>query len=102
MDTITEALTEGSTPRHSVSLHSLMDLPHHTEIDPVLRYVSGLPAQNTPHYMELDIRAAWHVTPRLELALVGQNLLHAHHPEFGTTSELERDVYGKVTWEWGR
>ncbi len=27
-------------------------------------------------------------------------LLHDHHPEFTRTSELERGIYGRVTWEW--
>src|SRR6185295_6180506 len=94
-DTFTEATTEGSSPRHQVSLHSLMDLPHHTELDPVLRYVSALSGQNTPSYLEFDVRGAWRPMPQLELALVGQNLLHSHHPEFTQTSELERGVYGK-------
>jgi iron complex outermembrane receptor protein len=99
-DTTTEPSTEGSSPRHQMMLHSLLSLPHHTELDPVVRYVSSLPAQNTPDYMELDIRAAWRPAQNLELSLVGQNLLHSHHPEFGQTSELERGVYGKVTWTW--
>ena len=36
------------------------------------------------------------------LAIVGQNVLDDHHPEFGnnpaTRKEIERAVYGKVTW----
>jgi iron complex outermembrane receptor protein len=100
LDTTTVASTDGSSPRHQASLHSLMDLPHHTELDPVLRYVSALPAQNTPDYLELDVRGAWRPVHNLELALVGQNLLHSHHPEFTQVSELERGVYGKVTWTW--
>jgi iron complex outermembrane receptor protein len=100
LDTTTVPSTEGSSPKHQVSLHSIMDLPHHTELDPVIRYVSALPAQHTPEYVEMDVRGAWRATSHLELALVGQNLLHSHHPEFGTTSELERGVYGKITWTW--
>jgi iron complex outermembrane receptor protein len=100
LDTTTVASTDASSPRHQVSLHSLMNLPHQTELDPVLRYASALPAQNTPQYMELDIRVAWRPIHNLELSLVGQNLLHDHHPEFSQVSELERGVYGKVTWTW--
>jgi iron complex outermembrane receptor protein len=36
----------------------------------------------------------------LSLALVGQNLLQRRHPESGTVTEIERGVYGKVTWQW--
>jgi len=104
LDTTSESATEGASPRHQVSLHSLMDLPHHLELDPVLRYVSALPAaaQNTPAYMELDLRLGWHPMSHLELSLEGQNLLHGHHPEFTTLTELQRGVYGRVTWEWGQ
>lgn len=48
----------------------------------------------------------WAVQPALELSLVGQNLLQAHHPEqafalssSGMTTEVQRGVYGKVTWQ---
>jgi len=99
-DRTTERTTEGASPRHQASLHSLMNLPHNIELDPVLRYVSRLRAQNTPEYMELDIRLAWRPVPRVEVSLTGQNLLHDHHPEFTQVSELQRGGYGKVTWEW--
>jgi iron complex outermembrane recepter protein len=52
-------------------------------------------------YREVDGRLAWQATPALECAIVGQNLLHAHHPEFGaptTRREAERVVYGKLLW----
>ena len=100
LDTTTEASTEGSSPRHQMSLHSLMNLPHETELDPVLRYVTGLHQPNVPAYMELDVRGAWRPVRRLELSITGQNLLHQHHPEFTLASELERGVYGRITWEW--
>ena len=48
------------------------------------------------------MRLAWQASEQLELALVGQNLLHDHHVEFGTPEargEIERSVYGKVTWQ---
>jgi hypothetical protein len=42
----------------------------------------------------------------LELSIIGQNLLHDHHPEFGTDTAslsstrkaIERGVYGKLLW----
>jgi iron complex outermembrane receptor protein len=55
-----------------------------------------------PSYWELDSRVAWHPTARLELSIVGQNLLHDHHPEYGYPSparvEIERSVFGKIVW----
>jgi hypothetical protein len=56
-----------------------------------------------PSYFELDGRLAWYPLPRLGLSIVGQNLLHGHHPEYGypgaSREEIERSVFGKVSWE---
>ena len=78
-----------------------MDLPGHVEFDAGLRYVDRLPAPPVPGYIELDARLAWSPIKNLELAIVGQNLLDNRHPEFGapaTRQEIQRSVYGKVTW----
>jgi iron complex outermembrane recepter protein len=93
---------EGDDPRSRFNLRSSMDLPHRIELDGLLRYVGALPAPAVPAYVELDLRLGWWPTERLELALVGQNLLHAHHPEFGppgpARNEVQRGAYGKVAW----
>jgi iron complex outermembrane recepter protein len=48
------------------------------------------------------MRMAWHASDRLELSLVGQNLLHDHHPEYGFPDaarvEIQRSAYGKLAW----
>jgi hypothetical protein len=52
-------------------------------------------------YTELDLRLAWHGWRRIELSLVGQNLLHDHHAEFGPPAqrgEVERGVHAKIAW----
>ncbi len=56
-------------------------------------------------YIALDARLARKLRKNLTLEIVGRNLLDDHHPEFGTNpffrsepAEIERDVYGKVTW----
>ena len=42
--------------------------------------------------------AGWAVTDKLELSLVGYNLLHEHHPEFGSaTSNVQVGASG-VSW----
>jgi iron complex outermembrane recepter protein len=60
------------------------------------------PPAVVPSYSELDCRLGWHPSPRWELSLVGRNLLHDHHPEYGlpdpTRVQIERSVYGKVAW----
>jgi iron complex outermembrane receptor protein len=93
---------EGNDPRSRFVLRSLMDLPRNVELDGTLRYVARLPSPVVPAYTELDLRLGWHATGALELSLVGQNLLHARHPEFGAPSplreEVQRSLYGKATW----
>ena len=86
-----------------------MNLPKNTELDANLRWVDTLHNNNgptpgvVPSYTELDLRLSWHVTKKLEFSIVGQNLLHDHHPEFGfpdnTQEEIERSIFGKVRWE---
>ena len=71
------------------------------ELDCDFRYVDRLANQNVPSYVSADVRLGWQPTKHLELAVVGQNLLDSRHPEFGTgptRHEIQRSVYGKVTW----
>ena len=89
-----------------------MDLPRNVQLDAAVRWVDALLINNgptggpvagiVPAYFEFDTRIAWHATKKLELSIVGQNLLHDHHPEYGYPSpsreEIERTVFGKVSW----
>ncbi|MGH8229118.1 MAG: TonB-dependent receptor plug domain-containing protein, partial [Steroidobacteraceae bacterium] len=103
---------ETADPPHQVSLRSSMDLPHRLTLDASLRWVDAFemddgptdgPVVGTvPSYFELGLRLGWHVTDRLELSVVGQNLLHPYHVEYGYPSdsrvEIGRSVYGEITW----
>jgi iron complex outermembrane receptor protein len=54
-----------------------------------------------PGYVTFDVRLGWRPRSDLELSVVGQNLPEEHHAEFpgdGPQKEVERGVYGKVTW----
>lgn len=92
---------EGNDPRHTLTFTSMLDLPHGWELDALARYVGALPNPAVPGYTELDLHLGWQPTANWEFALVGQNLLHAHHREFGaalpSAHELERGGYAKVT-----
>ena len=85
-------------------LRSSMDLPHNLSLDGTLRYVDSLPALHISSYVSLDVRLGWRPVKNLELALVGQNLLREQHAEFNPSfiatqrAEIERGVYGKITW----
>ena len=89
----TGSLNETADPENQVFLRSSMDLRHGVEFDTALRWIDSLIISNGPNggpvagsvpsYFELNARLAWHVSRRLELSVVGQNLLHDHHPEYG-------------------
>ncbi len=50
---------------------------------------------------ELNARIGWRPRTKVELALVGQDLLHGQHPEFGANTprrvEFERSVRALLT-----
>ena len=102
------ALNETADPKNQYSLHSTMELPHDFDFHAGFRWVDQLPTNNAgvltyvPAYAELDLRLAWQPVESLELSLVGQNLLHEDHPEFGVPGpgreEIEPGVYGKISW----
>jgi len=96
---------EAADSNHYFTLRSSFDLPQHFEFDPAFRYVSRI--TNTiaavPGYSELDLRLAWKPRPKVELSVVGQNLLHDHHVEYGvlpTLQEIERTVFVRLTYGW--
>ncbi len=95
-------LTEGNDPEGRASLRSLLDLPFGLEVDTWLRYVGELPSPLVDDYVELDLHLGWQARENLGFSLVGQNLLHESHAEFGPAGpfreEIERSFYGKVTW----
>ncbi len=105
----TNGLNETADPQNQFSFRSSMDLPQNIEFDIGLRYVDQLPINNGPNaaivpsYYEVDSRVAWHPTKNLELSIVGQNLLHSYHVEYGfpnsTQEGIQRSVYGKIAWQ---
>ncbi|HTK36387.1 MAG TPA: TonB-dependent receptor [Caulobacteraceae bacterium] len=73
----------GNDPDYQVSLRSTMDLSRSVALDLDLRSIGALPEPASPAYTELNGKLSWAVTDRIELSLVGANLLHARHTEFG-------------------
>lgn len=103
-DLYNKSAMEGRSPGNQLSLRSRMDLGRNVELDLWLRSVGRLPDLRIGSYLDLDARLAWKPLKALEVALVGQNLFHARHPEFKpefiTTvpTDVERQVYGVITW----
>lgn len=96
--------SEGVDPENQISLRASFDLPGNVDLDFWTRWVDRLPAFGVDGYFDLDVRLAWRPRHWLELALVGQNLVDAQHPEFGPDpnvrtqiNEVPRGVYGQIT-----
>ena len=98
---VSNGANEMNDPHHLFTLRSSVDLPHRVAVDGWLRGVSTLPNPVVPGYVELDGRLGWEPSPRIELALVGQDLLHSHHPEYGSAiprrTEFQRSVRAVLT-----
>jgi iron complex outermembrane receptor protein len=106
------ALNETADPRGQAFLRSSMDLPRGMTFDAALRWVDALHIDNgptggpavgvVPAYWEIDTRLAWQATRNVTISLVGQNLLHEYHAEYGypslLTPQIARSVFARVTW----
>jgi iron complex outermembrane recepter protein len=94
--------SEANDPDHQFLLRASADLPGQLELDAALRAVSALSDPPVPAYAELNARLGWRAMPNLVISLVGHNLLHDRHPEFGAAGpqrvELERSVYLRLSW----
>jgi iron complex outermembrane recepter protein len=97
-------IDERRTPRDQVSLRSSHDLPRDLSLDLTGRLLGRTPSLGVDAYAELDARIAWS-DPRsgIEVALVGQNLLHHDHEEavadtgFRPPSAIERAFFVQFT-----
>ncbi len=101
---ILSGAVEDESPEQQFFMHHSFDLPRNVEIDATFRYVDTIPALGVDDYLTMDIRLAWLPRENLEFSLVGQNLLEDSHLEYAPSfintvpTEVERGVYGKVTW----
>jgi iron complex outermembrane receptor protein len=98
----TGGTSEGNDPAHRFTLRSHLDLPRRLELDAMFRYVGERPSPAVPGCAELDLRLGWHVRPNVELSVIGQNLLHDNHREFGAAGPARvlfgRGVYVRSIW----
>ncbi|HEY4037207.1 MAG TPA: TonB-dependent receptor, partial [Burkholderiaceae bacterium] len=104
MDALNQQATD---PTHTWMLRSSFDFPYRTELDAMLRHISGLsspasmPFTSVPGYTAFDLRAGWRARSDLELSIAGRNLLSGGHGELtdpATRSRFGQDVFFKVAW----
>jgi iron complex outermembrane receptor protein len=102
-DTDSAAGTEGSNPVHQAQFRSSFDLRRSLTWDASLYYTDALPAQAIPAYLRLDSQLRFRLSESLELSLVGQNLLHDHHPESNdiftivNASQVKRGAFARLS-----
>jgi iron complex outermembrane receptor protein len=93
---VSNGLNEANDPSYLFTLRAAIDLPRRFEADAWWRAVGALPNPVVPAYNELNARLGWQPNDKIELALVGQDLLHDRHPEYGAPTpiriEFERSV----------
>jgi iron complex outermembrane receptor protein len=104
-------ITEFVSPQHQFSIQSAININKDLQLNLWARYVDTLKASRdirfsdmtVDEYLTLDANVVWRPMEKLELMLVGQNLLNSSHleyvSEFSTPlTEIERSVYGKLTY----
>ena len=101
--------TIGSSPQQRLSVRSAISPWENIELDVLFRYVDTNIARSSfgttviKDYVSMDVRLAWQPVKDIELSLVGQNLLAEQHLEYRqeiltTPTEIDRGMYGKLTW----
>ena len=101
-DVSQERRYEGLSPQHQIGIESSVDLPRGVFLDWTFRYVSALPAGPVPAYATSGIRLAWQASPRIEVAVVGQDLHEPHHLEWASGGpdavQVRRRVFLSLVW----
>jgi iron complex outermembrane receptor protein len=94
-------------PSYIARFIARFDAPRGLELDGGVLFVAGLPQPNpavpaTPAYQEANFRIGWRITDRVELALIGRDVLHDSHVEFisptsSRITRIERALYTRMS-----
>lgn len=103
---------ESLPPQQTFSLRAELNPLKDINFDLWLRYTDGTNLRSSLQrggypinsYVSLDVRLAWKPRHDWELSLVGQNLLDNKHLEYlqevyTQPTEVQRGIYGKITWQ---
>jgi iron complex outermembrane receptor protein len=91
------------SPKHQLHVSWYQALSPKINLDSAYYYVAPLTAIGVPALNRVDFRLALRVLKAAEFSVGVQNLLDNQHPEtvplaLETTTEVGRNVYGKVVW----
>lgn len=94
---------DGIDPEHQAFIRGTWDINNHWSASGMLRYVDELNTLNTgrvPSYTELNTALHWQALENLEISLIGENLLHDSHLEFGGPAgvAIERNLQLRLNW----
>jgi len=93
---------QGASPQHQALIQSELDVSKKIQVDLTYRYVSALLVGPVPAYSTADARIGWRAAPRVEISIVGRNLLQPSHIEDagdpGPLVGIERSGYAQLTW----
>jgi iron complex outermembrane receptor protein len=90
-------------PRHSFQIRSTVSAGRGLEWGQTLYWTGRLANGGAPSHTRLDTWLMWKLGERIEISLVGQNLLRPGFLEFSDTFQIvpalvRRSVFGKITW----
>jgi len=94
----------GSNPVHQAQLRSHWEFARGFGWDANAYFTGPLTEQLVASYTRLDSQLTWDLLERVQLSLVGQNLLSDHHVEFNddlalvNSSAIKRNVFAKIVW----
>jgi iron complex outermembrane receptor protein len=106
------SIYEKNYPTHQASVRSAIDFSENWQLNCWLRYVDAISGQDklnlnelvpVSSYLVFDANVIWTPHKDLEIMFAGQNLLNSSQLEYvgeiiTPSTEIERGVYGKVTW----
>ena len=119
------SLDNDRSPDHMLYMQAFAQITHRLQWDTSVRYSDKLqngllyefdpasgfvPIDGIPSYIQLDTRLNYRVNNRLDVTVVGRNLLDSAQSEFGgdeflirhNRSYLRRNVFFQLSWKTGR
>ena len=101
-DVASRVRDQGQSPHHQLTVQSSVDLPGSLSLDCRVWYESALAFGPVPAFATSTIRLGWRMQPDIEMAVVGNNLDHAHHLEWVNgpfaSIQIQRSVAVNLVW----